>query len=572
MVRKSPQGRMMASTSFCVAFEDGSLLTADPFYVENPQSLAENTDAFAWQKSPKAIQNADAHDAVSMSAMHAAYEISFSELTDGADTFTYHDQTYTVSFAALERLDGQVLSATEAGMQVSLILRPDARLSAMETVSLLDMLTARYAGGEHGLVSAILLRTERADEMASLCRLTSLALRSHVANGRVYVIAPSASLSETQSFFENLRLAFLASGEISWGAAVTSQASDASPWESTDEDVVSISDLSSLSSSLFTAPEDGRISYFALCDLAFSADDETLQAASYAYSYLSAVSANAGLIFYRDHVGAQAGLRDESGEARRILSVLKEIDKGLSPADRRMCEQTVGAAWKNLTQPEASRVLVSGTANLGATGFQEEVLFDFSSGSLLGFTGAGSLTVPEIRSSAAWGKPVLYTWVDPAHYTEGGVRRVLHGGEIPKGATSLSVQLLTQIPSTESCRVRLTLEGVSENGHRMTYEKEVEVAGENWQTVTFGISAFASEVDLSQPCVMTLTTEPLSETPEEYVFWLRGIHVRYPVRDNGSLWAIGIVLAGLAVGFLIVFLIYRATAATPRKRRRGGQR
>lgn len=560
-------GRSRLYSSFCVAFEDGSLLAEDGFYVENPQLLAQNTEDFLWTKSPKAIQNADPHDAVSMSVMHTSYEMSFSELIDGTDSFVYQGESYAYSLPALERLDKQVLSATETGMQVSLILRPDARISAVETVALLDMLSARYAGGEHGLVSAILLRTERIDEMSSLCRLTSLALRSHVANGRVYVIAPSVGRGEIQSFFENLRLAFAASGEISWGAAVVPQISNNASWESADEDAMSVSNLSPLSMALFTSPEEGRISYFALCDVAFSAENEELQAASYAYTYLSAVSANAGLIFYRDYLHAQTGLRGEQGEARRILSVLKEIDKGLSPADRRMCEQTAGNAWNVLADAE-TRTLVKGTANIGTTGLQEKPWIDFSDGSLHGFTGAGSLTAPESRTSAAWGSPVLYTWVDPARYTDGGVRKILRGNEIPKGATALSVQLLTQIPATESCRVHLQLDGVSAEGRHLTYENSVELSGGKWQTLTFGISAFAAEVDLSQPCVMTLTTEPLSETSEEYVLWIRGINVRYPVRDVAGVWAIGIVLGGLVIGFLIVFLIWRVTAANPNKRRR----
>lgn len=560
-------GRSRLYSSFCVAFEDGSLLAKDGFYVENPQVLAHNTDAFLWQKSPKAIQNADPHDAASMSVMHTSYEMSFSELIDGTDTFVYQGESYTCSLPALERLDKQVLSATETGLQVSLILRPDARISVVETVALLDMLSARYAGGEHGVVSAIMLRTERIDEMSSLCRLTSLALRSRVANGRVYVIAPSVGRGEIQSFFENLRLAFAASGKINWGAAVIPQVSNDAPWENADEDAMSVPNLSSLSMSLFTAPEEGRISYFALCDVAFSAENEELQAASYAYTYLSAVSANAGLVFYRDHVHAQTGLRGEHGEARRILSVLKEVDRGLSPADRRMCEQTVGSAWNTLADAQ-TRTLVNGTANIGTTGLRERTWIDFSDGSLHGFTGAGSLTAPESRTSAAWGSPVLYTWVDSTRYTEGGVRKILRGDEIPKGATALSVQLLTQIPATESCRVHLRLDGVSVEGRHLTYDNTVEISGGNWQTLTFGISSFASEVDTAQPCMMTLTTEPLSESTEEYVLWMRGINVRYPARDSAGVWALGIVLGGLAFGFLIVFLIWRVTAATARKPRR----
>ncbi|MBR3894054.1 MAG: hypothetical protein IKJ35_02790 [Clostridia bacterium] len=561
-------GRSRLYSSFFAAYENGKLLFEDGFYIENPQILAKNTSPFAWENSPKAILNPDANDAASMSVAHAVYEVKFSELLFGKGSFDYEGKSYSLSEEVLAKLDKQVKEATDAGMQVSLTVTPDVALSDNAMIAATDMLSARYAGEDKGLITAIFLRTVDVNNASKLCRLTSLALRSHVANGRLYVIAPAMSMSETQSFFENLRLDFAASGEILWGAAVSPQVSDLAPWEETETEHVSPSKLAELSSLLYSAPEKGRISYFALCDVAYSAKNEERQATCFAYTYFSAVAANAGMIVYRDHLNAETGLRDANGESRRILSVMKDIDSGLSAADRRMCENAAGKAWNNLKSVDPSRVSVNGTANVGTTGLAEDLLFDFSTGETLGFVGAGAIGNPESRHSAAWNQPTLYTWLDPTDYAESGVRKILRGNEIPNDTTSLSIRFLTQIPDSEECRFSLRLEGINREGQHLTYENSIDVSAGKWQTVTFGISAFSAELDHSMPCVMTLTAEPLSETDRDYTLWIRNVNTRLPESDTGSLWAIAIVLSCAALGFLIVILLYRRSASVSRRPRR----
>jgi len=562
-------GRSRLFSSFFVAYKNGALLFEEGFYIENPQILAKNTTPFEWENSPKAILNPDANDAASLSVAHAVYEVKLSELLFGSGSFEYGGESYSVSDEVLAVLDKQVKEATDAGMQVSLTVTPDVALSEKATIAVTDMLAARYAGEDKGLITAIFLRTVRVDEMPTLCRLTALALRSHVANGRVYVIAPAMGLGETQSFFENLRLAFAASGEISWGAAVSPQARGLAPWEDTEKDSLSASNLSHLSTHLYSSPDKGRISYFALCDVAYSAEDEERQAACFAYTYFSAVAANAGIVVYRDHLNEETGIRGANGESRRILSVMKDIDSGLSAADRRTCESVAGKAWGNLKSVEPSRIFVSGTASPGTMGLAEEPLFDFSQGETVGFVGAGAIGAPESRHSAAWDQPALYTWLDPAYYGESGVRKVMSGEELLGDTTSLSIRLLTQIPASEECRVSLRLEGTTPEGQHLTYENDVEISAGKWQTVTFGISAFSAELDHSKPCVMTLSAEPISQTDQDYTLWIRDVNVRRPERDMGGLWAIVIVLSCVTVGFLIVFLLYRRfSSVAPRTRGR----
>ncbi|MBQ7347511.1 MAG: hypothetical protein IJW55_06095 [Clostridia bacterium] len=561
-------GRSRLYSSFYVMFEDGTLLFEDGYYVENPQKLAKNTAVFAWQSSPKALCGANADDAAAMNVAHVMYEVTLSELMNGTETFDFHGNTYTLSTDVLAALDKQIVSATDAGLQVSLTVIPDSVPSTECFAAVADRLAARYAGGENGLVSALFLQTADSAMMPEFCRLATLALRSHVANGRVYVIAPSGTLSETQAFFADLQLSFAASGDIEWGAAVIPQATDDVPWENTDTDAMSVANFSALSDFLYSSSEEGRLSYFAVCGVAFDAADEDKQAVSYAYTYYAAVSANAGLIFYRDHVDEATGLRNEDGESRRIISVISDIDLGLSPADERLCEQIAGEAWGTYENVTASRVQVSGTSNIGTAGLTETILFDFTDGECHGFVGAGSLTVPESHHSASWNTPVLYTWINPTYGNAGGVRKVLANGEQLEDATSLSVQLLTQIPDTDACTVHLTLESVTEQGTRLTYENSVEISNGKWQTVTFGISSFVADFDPAQPCVLTLTAEPLSDVDEDYVLWVRGINARYPERDLGGVLSVLIILACVSVGFLAVFLIYRKTAAKVRPRQR----
>ena len=560
------EGRSRLYSSFYIVFQDGTLLSKEGYYLENPQVLAANRAPFAWVGSMKALTDVDADDAAEMGVTHVSCEVSLSELMNGSERLLFLGNEYTLSAEVLSRLDQQISAAAGAGHQVTLALTVDSLPSVECFVAVADALAARYA--ENGSVSAILLKLENFDSAAELCRASSLALRSRAANGRVYVTAPvGLSLADTRAFFEELQTDLAMGGEISWWASVIPQTSYSVPWEATDAGGVTVRDLVDLSSGLLSSVDECRAAGLAVYDVAFDAADEDVQAASYAYTYRLAADAGIDLLFYRDHVDVATGLRNGEGESRRIVSVLSDIDVGLSSADESLCATLIGGAWDKLGKT-VTRVQTSGTSNTGTAGLEENPLFDFTTGESYDFCGVGSLTNPKTHPSGALNAPVLYTWLSPDFGQAGGVRKVLANGQALRGATSLSVSLLTQIPNVSTATAVLRLEGVREDGSRVSYISDVEIANGSWQTVTFGVSSFSAEIDVSKPCVMTLTTEPQGESNAEYVLWVSGINVRYPVKQSGMLLPVVVIAACVSVSFFAFFLIYRNTAGRTRVRRR----
>ena len=71
---------------------------------------------------------------------------------------------------------------------------------------------------------------------------------------------------------------------------------------------------------------------------------------------------------------------------------------------------------------------------------------------------------------------------------------------------------------------------------------------------------------------MTLSTDPTSETDQEYALWIRGINARLPENDTSPLLVIALVIGSVAVSFLIVFLFYRLASPAPRTKKRRSRR
>ena len=543
-------------SSFAVVFEDGTVLSTDGYYIQNPQSISADTRAFPWSDSPKGLVIDDPDDALSLGAMHVMCEATLSELIGGSETVTLGTLSCSVSADALSRLDNEIGQAAARGIQVSLSLYMDTAISDGAYAAFIDSLVTRYVKDGTCDLTAVFLRTLDTANIATLCRLTDLSLRSRIANGRVYVTPAAATLDEAKIFFSTLQAQLLTGGEMPWGAAVAPQCEITPDQE--EPGVLSLSDLPALSEFLFNS-QDGSATYFAVCGLSFSASDTDQQAASYALAYRQAISAKAGLVFYGDHVDELTGLRAANGNARRILSVFSSIDKGLSVADRQLCAELLGDEWNSDVADLTSCLTVGGVANVGTSGLEQSVLFDFTTGECYGFEGIGVSAVPKSHHSATWNAPVLYTWVRPDYDNEGGILKHFSDGSALKNVSSLSLQLLCQIPDVENCSAKLTLEGLTANGKRVTYTSDTTIENGKWQTVTFQIGNFVAETDPESPVIMTLTTSADYEIDEDYVLWVKGIDARR--HDAGITSYLPLILIGtcLAIGFLAVFLIYRKT-------------
>ena len=564
-------------SGFVVGFSDGTLLSSDGYYIQNPQLTATDAAPFAWSQSPKGLVTDEAADAVELGCAHAMVEARFSELLNGSEAFSFGGASYTLSAEARALIDMKVKTATDAGMQVSLTLIPD-QLPSMETaVALIDHLCARYAGGEYGKVTALFVDTAPLPDSgtdngqaftrtaAELFRVANTALRSRIANGRVYVISRKTLLSDTKIFFSQLQTHLTAGGEVTWGAAVVPTLP--SPvWRAAGDDEMSPSELSKLHN--FLIQDSLKASWFAVCGLAFSAADPNTQAASYAYAYREAVDADADLIFYASHVGDTAGLRASDGTERPITTLFSSIDSGLDAESLSLCKGTEGLDWDASDVNLTSRTAVSGVSIAESAHFDEEVLFDFTAeDGVRGFSGIGCLQAPAARESGSWQTSVLFCKVAPTYASRGGVCRVLDRADELRDFSSLSWQLLSYVPDAEICTVTLTLEGETDGGERVTYESRVDLKNNMWQTAVFYVEEFTALADPDRPCVIRLSTSSdamSAQTPSD--LWIHSVSGVKSGTDLGAALPIIVIAVSAVAVMTVVFLIYRKTSRETYKR------
>ncbi len=551
-------------SSFLVKLPDGSWLSEEGHTIENPSALATDKTAFLWTGVPKGIWNCDADEAAEAGAMHIGYEVQVSSLLNGDAVFAFCGSSYYYNTAELSRLDHSIKKATEAGLQVSLLIDFDTLPSEAHSAALLVLLTSRYNGGEHGRVSALFLDVTGSDaaQAAAVCRFAWVALSSQLQNGRIY-LHNAGSLEEAEIFFSAVS-ALLAEDKLSWGASVAVT-------EDTDASL-----LPALSASLLSSSRAGHASYFAVGAISSSLDEalengEYLQAAAFADAYLWAAKAGAGLICYTAAYGDENGLRAADGSLSKLTETFAEIDRGLSEEDSEAFAALIGERWEARGKIAETRKELTGVAGLGLGSLQSKPLFDFTAGeSSYGFSGVGALTDPALRNSAALSAPVLYTWLEPTADGISGVRKLLPKASALSGAVSLSASLLTQIPEVSSAKVRLRLDGMTTDGKLLSYTASAEIKNNAWQTVTFQIADFLAEADLSRPCLLTLTAEsdaPAEESADRsYVMWLEAIDLRVPANGIGNRMPLILTAVGLLLGFLAVLVLSRSRA--PRKLRK----
>lgn len=558
-------------SSFVIVFNDGTLLSNVGYWIENPELLAVNQDAFLWKNSPKGLVLDDVDEAVSLGAMHAMLETSLSTLSVGAAPIEFGGTTYYVSEAELARLDRAVREASGAGMQCSLTLRLDTLPALDYYTALLDFLTARYAGGDYGTLSAIFLKDTNAvptEQVAVLCRVANQAIRSHVKNSRVYVLTEESGLDSTKSFFSTLDAALSAGGPMFWGAAVDLSDEQSAPWVSSDDtDRITPETLSALKQFFTRSGKTNYIQWFAVCSLAYAPSDESTQAASFAYAYHAAANAGADLIFYAATTDDACGIYATDGTARRLESVFSSIDVGLSLADSALCEDTVGTAWNALSHDSVSRLPVGGLPSVSEDGALGSSLFDFSGGDLGGFFAVGSLAPLSVQPFPGTESPTLLLSIDPAaSHAQGGIRKLFTDPALLESVTSLTVRLQVRGAARRNTNVTLSLEGVNTNGARISYSSTASIQNRIWQTIDFRITSFLAEADLSSPVVLTLTAEPTDDSGESIELWIEQMGVTRLEKDYSTWITIGVTLGCILLTALIILAAYRLTS---RRRRYG---
>ena len=550
-------------SSFAVVFNDGSILNVGGFrMIDNPTILASNTAGFQWSRSPKGLVLDNADDAVALGAMHGMLQVKLSELAHGADTFHSNGVDYAISATKLAALDEQIQKAASTGMQVSLTLVADTVPPTAYLSALIDHIVAQFTQPNRRQISAIFV--EQTDsvttaQLATISRLAYQALASRVANGRVFVLSNQTLLLDTMSFFSEIAPLLDANGSFPWGAAIKPAASKNAPWETPEaQDTIHVTNVDKIKDFLQSMESCTIPSWFAVCGVGFTADNEAHQAASFAYAYRVLNEKGVDLIFYQAQQNDSMGLYSENGTPRRIASIFSSIDTGLNASDAALCRETVGEAW-NVLNPATTRQTVNGVASVAADA-NGDLLFDFSTGDANGFSFVGGAGAPAFEPTVGFGATI-----DPTvTHSASGIRKILTNSYCLRNATAITLQSQT-IADAADTAITLILEGTDANGKQITYQSTTQISCGELQTVTFHVNAFVAEADLSAPVIMTITTEP--NTQAAFSFETTEIRVSKLAKDNSLLLPLILIPTCVLLTTAALLLIHRKATLARRKKR-----
>jgi hypothetical protein len=337
-----------------------------------------------------------------------------------------------------------------------------------------------------------------------------------------------------------------------------------------------------------------------------SSEADRMQAASYAYAYMTCVqNGQVEALIYSTHVDSaftaeKASLRGlwtvqsakdlTEGEsdislcpaaARPIYNVFQKIDTTAAADLSSELTAAIGASYTKLESALAGKTppvtIVNGTgvlADYDAEHKKASPLYTFGNGTLHGFTGAGNLTYLELTAAETLGTNTLYARFDrtavcepmgltvtfPASRLIGGKELFLdlHAGPLASQSTSVA-------PTVTLRLTRKAIGSAADGKGEILYEASVtNVQSKSWQTATFDISSFTSRLDASDEVTLTLLMDyPAESAPKgstAHNLALAGIHVTGITATSGpsSGLVIGIIVAiVILVAALFVFLFRR---------------
>ena len=632
------------------------LLTA-PVYVSNVSDLAENTREFPKAASIKGLHSTISSDAAYLGVAHTVIELDPSVLilagyTDSALSYVYDGQTYYIDRGALEALDKQVIEATAQGSIVYFRLRMrtapeqanalvsclyadgaakkasayaiwmDDDKSAALMAGFLDFVTARYTdpAGTYGFCGALIIGRSvnesgsnnnagtvefgaYVSRYTALVRLAHSTLKSHYANGRVYV-SVSNNLSNTDGlgskvdwttnyFLDQFDLEAMRGGDFDWNVAISAYhyKSGDPLWSDEHASALTlspahVSDFMWISQSDHYCQGERRHTIISDFEVAPGTDANT-QAASYAYAYYKVLeNGNVDALIYSAHTDAQSlisgsGLwaTDKNGnptERRALYNVFMTIDTKDVTQLNAVGVSSLIPGWSALYDAQASkaatRQFVTGADMTEKPSSKHNVLFSFTNGSMNGFTADASMAYAELTKDATLGWPVLAVHANqPQPLTYMGISNTsLQGSEL-KGAKVFALTLCANVETETpvSIKLRLCKQGdqtLSAGNGTVVYEDVTEITANTWQTVYFDVSEFAALVDGDDPITVSVQIKvPDAGESGKCTLLLDRVEVygKFGVQIYEWIIIVVSVIAVLALIVGLVYLLYRKYGAPP---------
>lgn len=648
--------------------KDYQVVTTSPVYVSNVSKIAENTQAFPKAASIKGLHVSVSSDAAHLGVAHAVLELDPSELilagySDKAVSYVYDGQTYYLDRGALETLDKQVKEYSAQGCIVYLRLRMctspkdanslvsclyanngvdlangkrayaiwmDDEQSAALMTGFLDFITARYTDpeGTHGFCGALIIGRSVNESLNNhfaggatseeflndyvkryhaLVRLAHSTLKSHYAQGRVYV-SVSDNLRDlqdkditsgqgvnwtTERFLTAFNTVAVDSGNFDWNVAISAYGySNAEPlWSEKNANSQILSPAHLEDFTWIMLPEhyyNGARRQTIVSDFEIApGNDAITQAASYAYAYYKTLESEyVDALIYSAHTDKQglfsgSGLRDpnvkvdmEDKDHRAIYNVFRTIDtKDTSYLDA-MSLRSLIPGWSELYDKQsakaATRQFVTGAEDFETPTTKSEVMFNFTDGTTDNFLPDNSISYLELRKDAQLGYPVLCAKLNrPSPNTYMGISNTTLRGSDVKGAKFISISLNAAVDSETPVHVKLRLvkqgaTNLAAGDPQVVYEDVVQVSVNKWQTVYFDVSEFAALVDGNDPITFSIQIKvPDLAKDGKCELMVDRVQVYGNMGIQAYEWVIIVVSIIAVIGLIVglVYLLYRKYGA-----------
>lgn len=615
-------------------------------------------------------------DAIRLGISHTVVDVHMERLIlshwqEGALAYIYNGTTAYLNQTELTRLDETVDAYTSAGVQVYLrfllgentdnanmplmlycptdgavteaafyaVNMNDSRTAAIME-GFFDFMAGRYAscGEDSAPVNAFILGYRVNHEAAfnyagggtlddyvsnyeKLVRVANTALKSHTADGRVYISLDSRRTAgdveggwDVPSFLSAFRDACALRGDYDWNLACELYADTPEVWVEqaavdagyyTVHSLKTLTDL--LASDQYRTPDGAErrilISGFSIPAVpkgaAPSEENNRKQAASYGYAYMTCVqNGRVEALIYSAYADTaenadaepQCGLwtlterGDELAiaEPRPIYDLFRKIDTSDAPGLSAELTAIIADPFIKLERALAGREQPVKTLHAEATleafelrHLKAEPLFAFDEGTLHGFENGGELTYMELVHTEVLNEVTFYSRYDrtavsdpmgitvtvPASRLMGGESIILdlYAGMVPGTGASGTMPTVT-------LRMSCPAKGrVAEGGGAVLYEASVDGVNSGvWQTAVFDVQEFTSLLDISDEVTLTLF---MDYSPEDNVLGAHqmGISGMYITGNTASArmspgWIIGLIVAVAVIAvavFLFLFLRHR---------------
>ncbi len=439
-----------------------------------------------------------------------------------------------------------------------------------------------------------------------LVRVAHTALRSHAADGRVYISLDDHRTAtgmeggwDAPLFLSAFAEEAALRGDFDWHIAAELYAASGRIWEEntaaeadrfTVRNLSTLTDLVGASSYHTPSGETRRLLVSGLAIPAHGSDEADTdaasgdQAASYAYAYLTARH-NSGveaLIYsaYTDATAPACGLwtmqNGLPATQRPIAEVLKKIDTSAASTLSGGLTSLIGAPYTKLESAMAGVsepiTLMEENGRLDAFSSIPEnaaPLFAFDTGLTHDFTGLDDLCYLELADAETLGHPVLHAEFDratvntpmtltvtvPATSLIGGRELFmdLYAGELTDGTTDQTSPSLTLSLSRPATGDSTAGDGT------ILYEATVEgVRHATWQTASFPIEDFTERLSADDQVTLTLRLDaPTGSTYELGISEMAVTGTTAGADVAISLVIVLTVLAAMAVVFTVIVLYVR---------------